>query len=64
VHSASGESDILHVMIEHARQRAPYTFRWVLHMHDLSSLEGEWRSDTEPLPDLIEKLLQIAGELL
>jgi hypothetical protein len=51
-------------MIEHARQRAPYTFRWVLHMHDLSSLEGEWRSDTEPLPDLIEKLLQIAGELL
>ncbi len=49
-------------IIEHARQRAPYTFRWILHMHDLSGFEGEWRLDAEPLPDVIEKLLQIAGE--
>jgi len=50
------------VGIDHARQRAPYTFRWILHMHDLSGFEGEWRPDSEPLPDIIEKLLQIAGE--
>ena len=49
-------------IIEHARQRAPFTFRWILHMHDLSGFEGEWRSDTDPLPDVIEKLLKIAGE--
>ena len=49
-------------IIDHARQRAPYTFRWVLHFHDLSGFEGEWRSDTEALPDVIKKLLQIAGK--
>ena len=49
-------------IIEHARERAPYTFRWVLHMHDLSGFEGDWRSDAEPLPEVVEKLLQIAGE--
>ncbi|MBT4641591.1 MAG: glutathione S-transferase [Deltaproteobacteria bacterium] len=49
-------------IIEHARQRAPYTFRWVLHTHDLSGFVGEWRPDTEPLPEVIEKLLQIAGK--
>jgi len=49
-------------IIDHARQRAPYTFRWILHFHDLSGFEGEWRSDSEPLPDIIEKLLKIAGE--
>ncbi len=49
-------------IIDHARQRAPYTFRWILHFHDLSGFEGEWRPDDEPLPDIIEKLLKIAGE--
>ena len=49
-------------VVDHARQRAPYTFRWVLHMHDLSGFEGNWRPDEEPLPGAIEKLLQIAGE--
>ena len=49
-------------IIEHARQQAPYTFRWVLHMHDLSGFEGEWRPDTEQLPQVIERLLKIAGE--
>jgi len=49
-------------IIEHTRQRAPYTFRWILHIHDLSGFEGEWRSEDEPLPEVIEKLLRIAGE--
>ena len=35
-------------IIEHARERAPFAFRWVLHMHDLYGFEGEWRSDTDP----------------
>ena len=43
-------------------QRAPYTYRWILHMHDLSGFEGEWRSDDEPLAPVVEKLLNIAGE--
>ena len=34
-------------IIEHARERAPFAFRWVLHMHDLYGFEGEWRSDTD-----------------
>ncbi len=49
-------------IIEHARKRAPYTFRWVLHLHDLSGFEGEWRSDDEPLSDVVVKLLRIVGE--
>jgi len=49
-------------IIEHARERAPYTFRWILHMHDLSGFEGEWRRDEEALPEIIETLLQIASE--
>ncbi|MCP4750642.1 MAG: glutathione S-transferase, partial [Proteobacteria bacterium] len=49
-------------IVQHARERAPYTFRWILHAHDLSGFEGEWRPDDEPLPEAVEKLLRIAGE--
>ena len=49
-------------IINHARERAPYTFRWILPMHDLSGIEGVWRSDDEDLPQIIETLLRIAGE--
>ena len=43
-------------------QHAPFTYRWVLHMHDLSGIEGQWRTDDQPLSAVVEKLLHIAGE--
>lgn len=49
-------------VIEPARTKAPFTMRWVLLVHDLSGLEGEWRPDDEPLRPAVEALLQIAGE--
>ncbi len=49
-------------IIDHARRRAPFSFRWILQMHDQSGIDGSWRSDDEELPDIIETLLKIAGE--
>jgi len=48
--------------IEMARDRAPFTMRWVLLVHDLSGVEGEWRRDDEPVAPAVEALLRIAGE--
>jgi len=48
-------------IIDHAQHSAPYTYRWILHMHDLSGFEGQWRGDDESLPAIVETLLQIAG---
>ena len=48
--------------IEMARDRAPFTMRWVLLVHDLSGVDGEWRPDGEPLAPAVEALLRIAGE--
>ena len=47
---------------ELARSRAPFTMRWVLLVHDLSGVEGDWRQEDEPLPAAIPGLLRIAGE--
>ena len=49
-------------VIEPARTKAPFTMRWVLLVHDLSGLEGEWWGDDEPLRPAVEALLHIAGE--
>jgi len=49
-------------IIDHAREEAPFTFRWILHMHDLSGIEGEWREDNTELPEIVVQLLAIAGE--
>lgn len=47
--------------IEPCRTRAPYTMRWVHHVHDLSGHEGRWRADDEALPAAVPALLALAG---
>lgn len=47
---------------EHTYTRAPFTYRWILHIHDLSGFNGEWRACDEALPAVVKKLLHIAGE--
>jgi len=50
-------------VIELARERAPYTMRWVQLVHDLSGIdEGAWRSDDEPLANAVRALLEITGD--
>jgi glutathione S-transferase len=50
-------------IIAHARERAPYTVRWVHHVHDLSGWEGDdWRSADAPRAEAVLHLLEIAGE--
>jgi glutathione S-transferase len=50
-------------VIDSARERAPFTMRWVQGVHDLSGWEnGDWRSDEEPLPSVVSQLLTIAGD--
>ena len=48
-------------VIERARERAPFTMRWILLVHDLSGVEGGWRTDDEPRADAVRSLLEIAG---
>ena len=48
--------------LEPCRKRAPYTMRWVQHMHDLSGHIGQWREDGQELPDAVSQLLALAGE--
>lgn len=43
------------------QSRAPYTMRWVHHVHDLSGHDGRWRQDDEALPAAVEALLRLAG---
>jgi glutathione S-transferase len=48
--------------IEPCRDRAPYTMRWIHHVHDLSGHEGIWRAEGVPLPKAVHQLLQLAGD--
>lgn len=48
--------------IEPCQERAPYTMRWIHHVHDLSGHEGEWRALGEELPPAVAVLLSLAGE--
>jgi hypothetical protein len=50
-------------VIDLARERAPFSMRWVQLVHDLSGMEaGEWRSSREPLAEAVGALLKIAGD--
>ena len=40
------------------RRDYPYTLRWLLHLDDLSGLDGEW--DATPAP-VVEQLLDVIG---
>lgn len=39
----------------------PYTFRWLLHIDDMSGIEGEWNSPDEPFKPVVSKLLEQVG---
>lgn len=49
--------------LEPSRKRAPYTMRWLTHVHDLSGIEGKWRSEDEPHAAAISQLLDLAGSV-
>lgn len=39
----------------------PYTFRWLLHIDDMSGIEGEWDSPDQPFKPVVGKLLEQVG---
>jgi glutathione S-transferase len=43
------------------REIAPFTVRWLMHMDDLSGVDGAWRAEGEPLPPAVDRLLAFAG---
>lgn len=43
------------------RQHAPYTYRWLWHLEDLSGLEGRWDDGETPLADVLQPLLALVG---
>lgn len=45
------------------RAVAPYTVRWLMHIEDLSGLDGEWRAGNEPRAGAVDRLLQFAGDV-
>ena len=45
------------------REIAPFTVRWLMHLDDLSGLEGCWAGAGAPLPPVIDGLLQFAADV-
>jgi glutathione S-transferase len=45
------------------RDIAPFTTRWIMHMDDLSGVDGDWRAADAPLPPIVRQLLAFAGEV-
>lgn len=45
------------------RAQAEYTVRWLMHLDDLSGIEGRWRSAEEPRAPAVAALLDFAGEV-
>ncbi|KCZ87921.1 hypothetical protein HJO_16095 [Hyphomonas johnsonii MHS-2] len=41
----------------------PYTYRWLLHMDDMSGCEGDWHGPADFTPQVVERLLAIVGEV-
>ena len=39
----------------------PYTFRWLLHIDDMSGIEGKWDSPDQPFKPVVGKLLEQVG---
>lgn len=44
------------------RARYPYSYRWLLHIDDMSGLEGEWAAPGEVAP-AVRALLNVAGDV-
>lgn len=45
------------------RRDYPYSFRWLLHIDDMSGIEGEWDAPRAPLAPVVEEMLAIAGQV-
>ncbi len=43
------------------RKDYPYSFRWLLHVDDMSGIEGEWDAAEAPLAPIVKQLLTVAG---
>lgn len=43
------------------REIAPFTTRWIMHMDDLSGVDGDWRAPDAALPPIVGQLLGFAG---
>lgn len=41
----------------------PYAFRWLLHIDDMSGVDGEWDAEDAPLAPVIAALLRTVGEV-
>ncbi len=41
----------------------PYTFRWLLHIDDMSGIDGVWDDDDTPNDAVIEALLRVVGDV-
>jgi hypothetical protein len=48
---------------EMMRKDHPYTFRWLLHVDDMSGIEGEWDAPDSPFKPVVGKLLAQVGEV-
>ena len=45
------------------RANYPYAFRWLLHIDDMSGIEGEWDTSDAPFKPIIGKLLEQVGTI-
>jgi glutathione S-transferase len=45
------------------RRDYPYSLRWLLHVDDMSGIEGEWDAPDAPLPPIMAVLLNQVGEI-
>jgi glutathione S-transferase len=48
---------------EHLRANFPYLYRWLMHLEDLSGVEGEWRDPQAPTSPAVAGLLAVAAEV-
>jgi glutathione S-transferase len=45
------------------RRDFPYVLRWLLHIDDMSGIDGEWDAGDAPLPPVLPALLAIIGQV-
>ena len=45
------------------RKDYPYSYRWLLHIDDMSGIEGEWDAEDAPYPPIITAWLKQVGEI-